>query len=60
MGKFIYHAKRKQVDKRLHGLEQQPSERRETGNWILLRKMPKKIWFTSWIVLQKIPHIEKL
>jgi len=60
MGKFIYHAEGKQADKRPHGLEQQPSEGRETGNWILLRKMPEKTWFTSWIVLQKIPHIEKL
>lgn len=31
MGKFIYHAEGKQVDKRPHGLEQQPSEGREMG-----------------------------
>jgi len=60
MGKFIYHAEGKQVDKRLYGLEQQPSEGREMGNRFLPRKMPKKTWFTSWIVLQKISHTEKL
>lgn len=26
---------------------------REMGNQFSLRKMPKKTWFTSWIVLQK-------
>jgi len=60
MGKFIYNAEGKQVDTRPQSLEQQPSKGRETGNWFLLRNMPKKTWFKSWIVLQKIPHIEKL
>jgi hypothetical protein len=56
MGKFIYHAEEKQADKRPHGLEQQPSEGRETGNWSLLRKPS----LHPGLCFKKIPHIEKL
>jgi hypothetical protein len=49
----LSYTERKKVDKRLHGLEQQPSEGRGMGNHVLLRKIPKKTWFTFWIVLKK-------